>query len=39
MKAVSFTEFRKNASAVLNLVDKGTIIRDNPYHPPRQDNR
>jgi prevent-host-death family protein len=27
MKVVSFTEFRKNASAVLNLVEKGAIIR------------
>ena len=27
MKVVSFTEFRKNASEVLNLVEKGAIIR------------
>jgi prevent-host-death family protein len=27
MKLVSFTEFRKNASEVLNLVEKGAIIR------------
>jgi prevent-host-death family protein len=27
MKVVNFTEFRKNASAVLNLVEKGVIIR------------
>jgi prevent-host-death family protein len=27
MKMVSFTEFRKNASAVLDLVEKGIIIR------------
>jgi antitoxin (DNA-binding transcriptional repressor) of toxin-antitoxin stability system len=27
MKAVNFTEFRKNASAVLDLVEKGAIIR------------
>jgi prevent-host-death family protein len=27
MKVVNFTEFRKNASAVLNLVEKGAIIR------------
>jgi antitoxin (DNA-binding transcriptional repressor) of toxin-antitoxin stability system len=26
MKVVNFTEFRKNASAVLNLVEKGAII-------------
>jgi prevent-host-death family protein len=27
MKMVSFTEFRKNASEVLNLVEKGAVIR------------
>jgi len=27
MKVISFTEFRKNASEVLNLVEKGAIIR------------
>jgi prevent-host-death family protein len=27
MKVISFTEFRKNASGVLNLVEKGAIIR------------
>jgi antitoxin (DNA-binding transcriptional repressor) of toxin-antitoxin stability system len=27
MKVVNFTEFRKNASAVLDLVEKGAIIR------------
>jgi prevent-host-death family protein len=27
MKVISFTEFRKNASEVLNLVEKGTTIR------------
>jgi prevent-host-death family protein len=27
MKVVSFTEFRKNASEVFNLVEKGAIIR------------
>jgi prevent-host-death family protein len=27
MKVISFTEFRKNASEVLNLVEKGVIIR------------
>jgi prevent-host-death family protein len=26
MKVVSFTEFRKNASEVLNLVEKGAIV-------------
>ncbi len=27
MKVVSFTEFRKNASQVLSLVEKGVIVR------------
>jgi antitoxin (DNA-binding transcriptional repressor) of toxin-antitoxin stability system len=31
MKAISFTEFRKNASKVLNLVENGAIIRINRH--------
>jgi antitoxin (DNA-binding transcriptional repressor) of toxin-antitoxin stability system len=31
MKVVSFTEFRKNASEVLNLVEKGAIVRITRY--------
>ena len=27
MKVINFTEFRKNASAVLDLVEKGAVIR------------
>jgi len=27
MRVVSFTEFRKNASGVLNLVERGIVIR------------
>jgi prevent-host-death family protein len=27
MKVISFAEFRKNASEVLNLVEKGAIVR------------
>jgi prevent-host-death family protein len=34
MKVVSFTEFRKNASEVLNLVEKGTIIRVTRHGKP-----
>jgi prevent-host-death family protein len=34
MKEVNFTEFRKNASAVLNLVEKGVIIRITRHGKP-----
>ena len=39
MKVVSFTEFRKNASEVLNLVEKGAIIRITRHGRINRENR